>query len=123
MHDHQSDDMLLSMFQKLGVDPKKSRELNFYFIFASQDDAACAVESIKQRDMVAEISHIKPPFWKRLFVRSKWLVSTTAHMAMDESKLKQLTTVFQKIASDCNGNYDGWEANVMGEQLDVSQLQ
>jgi hypothetical protein len=34
-----------------------------------------------------------------------------------------LTTFFQKIAGKHQGEYDGWEANVMGDQLDMSKME
>jgi hypothetical protein len=33
------------------------------------------------------------------------------------SNIKQATTAFQQIATACNGQYDGWEANVMDNQI------
>jgi len=31
-------------------------------------------------------------------------------------------TLFQQIATKYDGNYDGWEANVMGEDLNTDAL-
>ncbi len=123
MHTHESDDVLLGMFRQLGLDFSKPREINFYFAFATESDAEHASRELAQRKFKSERIKIDPPWWKRLFAKPQWSVSVSQEMSLDESKIKSITTIFQQIATTCNGQYDGWEANVMEDQLDVGQIE
>ncbi len=122
MHSHDADDILLGMFKQLGVDFKKPREINFYFVFPNEADADNAIRALAQKKVAAEKYKIDVPWWKRLFVKPQWTLSVTREMPLDEPKIKAITTAFQQIAAANHGSYDGWEANVMGENLDMSRL-
>jgi hypothetical protein len=123
MHDHLGDDVLLGMLGQLGVDAAKPREINFFFILPTESDADKASELLSQRSLAPEKFKVDVPWWKRLFAKPKWLVSVTRHMPLDEAEIKSMTTEFQQIALSCHGHYDGWEANVMGDQIDADQLE
>ena len=123
MHNHDADDELLGVFGKLGVDLAKPREVNFYFLFATEPEAENARTLLSQSKLDSEKSRIGVPWWKRLFAKPQWMVSVTQTMPLDEAKLKGATSLFQKIATKCNGRYDGWEANVMDDQISADQLE
>ena len=123
MHDHDGDDELLETFRQLGVDFAKPREINFYFIFSNEADADSAGKLLVEKKLDPDKFKVDVPWWKRLFTKPNWLVSVTRTMPLDEAKIKQATTLFQQIATKCNGHYDGWEANVMDDQIDVERLQ
>jgi hypothetical protein len=122
MHNHDGDDELLATFRHLGVDFAKPRELNFYFIFPAESDAENAMKRLSQSSLKSEKSKIDVPWWKRLFSKPEWVVSVTRTMPLDASKIKSATTQFEKIATQCNGRYDGWEANVMDDHIGADQL-
>jgi hypothetical protein len=123
MHGHDGDDQLLATFRHLGIDLAKPRELNFYFVFPGEANADQACQLLTQKKLEAEKFPIPLPWWKRLFAKPAWTVSVTRTMPLDEGQIKQITTQFQQIATKCGGDYDGWEANVMGEQIDADRLQ
>ena len=122
MHGHEADEALLQTLEQLGVDFKKAREVNFYFLFPTEQDASAAQDILKQKNLESERIKIDPPWWKRLFARPQWAVSVTRNMALDRKKIMSMTTSFEGIATQCNGSYDGWEANVMDDDIDVSKL-
>ena len=122
MHTHEGDDALLAIFKQLEVDFTKSREVNFYFVFPVESDAQKASKDLENIDFACDVLRYNPPWWKRLFVKPSWLVSTTRQMALDESEIKRLTTAFTSIATKHNGQYDGWEANVADDNIDASKL-
>ncbi len=123
MHDHSGDDELLATLRQIGVDLTKPREINFYFIFPGEAEADRARQQLSQKKLESESYKIDVPWWKRLFAKPRWVVSVTQEMPLDEARIKNTTTLFQQIATQCNGQYDGWEANVMGDQIDAGQLE
>ncbi len=122
MHTHESDDVLFGMLKQLSIDFQKPREVNFYFVFKNQSDADNAAHMLQQRNWSIDRFTIDPPWWKRLFAKPTWWISVTREMQLDESKVKQITTEFQKIAETHHGEYDGWEANVADDQIDQAEL-
>lgn len=122
MHTHEGDDMLLGIFKQLEIDFTKPREVNFYFVFPTESDAQNASKDLEKIDFACEQFRYDPPWWKRLFVKPNWTVSTTRQMAIDESEIKRLTTAFTSIATRHNGQYDGWEASVADDNIDASKL-
>ena len=119
MHSHQGDEQLFGILNQMGVDMAKPRELNFYFGFPNEAAADSAMKVLTTRKFQSEKSVNQPPFWKRLFVKPDWTVSASREMALDKETVKKITTLFQQIANKYEGNYDGWEANVMGDNLNV----
>jgi len=122
MHTHEEDDALLEVFKQLGVDLQKPRELIFYFLFSTELDTDNASRSLDQKTIASEKFKVDPPWWKRLFAKPRWALSVTRTMPLDESKIKQTTSAFQEVASTHNGQYDGWEANVMDDHIDAAQV-
>jgi hypothetical protein len=123
VHDHTGDDELLHTFRQLGIDLAKPRELNFYFIVPTEADADSARSLLSKKQLTSEKLVLDLPWWKRLFAKPEWMVSVTRTMPLDEAQIKKLTTHFQQIARECHGRYDGWEANVMDDQIDPDKLQ
>lgn len=122
MHDHEADEQLLQTLEQMGVDFHKTRELNYYFEFASEPDANAAQRRLKEKGFDSECLKLDVPWWKKLFAAPKWAVCATENAAIDRQRIKGLTTQFEGIASQSKGRYDGWEANVMEDDIDVSRL-
>lgn len=122
MHSHEADDVLLGMFERLGVDFERPRELNFYFSFPTESTADNAMRTLAEKNLSVNKLRVDPPWWKRLFVKPEWTVVVRGEMPLDEPKIKRITTTFQRIASANSGEYDGWEANVMDDQIDAAQF-
>jgi hypothetical protein len=122
MHDHEGDDALFEIFRKLEIDFSKPREVNFYLAFTDQTDAENALRDLAKIDFPGEVFRHDPPWWKRLFVKPSWVVSTTKDMPLDAAEIKRLTTSFASIASRHHGDYDGWEASVADDNIDGSKL-
>ncbi|MFY8073589.1 MAG: ribonuclease E inhibitor RraB [Pirellula sp.] len=123
MHNHEGDDTLFEIFKQLGIDFSKPREVNFYLVFPTQSDAQAAIEDLSKIEFECELFRYDPPWWKRLFVKPSWSVSTTREMPLDESEIKRLTTAFSSIAMRHQGQYDGWEASVADDNIDASRLE
>jgi hypothetical protein len=123
MHNHDGDDELLGVFKQLGVNLTKPREVNFYFVFPTEPQADSAQALLAQSKLQSEKIPLDVPWWKRLFTKPEWMVSVTQTMPLDETKIKGATSLFQKIATKCNGRYDGWEANVMDDNINADQLE
>ncbi len=122
MHTHEGDRQLLQVLRQIGVDFTKVREINFYFIVPSQEAAGQAQGILQQKNIPSTVSELDVPWWKKLFAKPQFSLCATMHMALDESRIMQATTLFQQIATRVNGNYDGWEANVMGENLKMENF-
>lgn len=122
MHDHDGDDQLLQMLRQLSIDLSKPREVNFYFIFPSEPNAAKAAELLCSFKFEPEVYKIPLPWWKRFFAKPDWCITFTKQFEISEANMKRLTSEFQKIAEACNGSYDGWEVNVADDNIGEQQL-
>ena len=122
MHAHEADESLFQTLEQMGVDFNKTREINFYFVFPTELNASSAQSLLKEKDFDSDRFKLGVPWWKRLFVNPNWAVSVTRNMTIDRKRIKDLTTLFEGIAGKCGGKYDGWEANVMDENIDASNL-
>ncbi|MCU0720133.1 MAG: ribonuclease E inhibitor RraB [Pirellula sp.] len=122
MHTHESDDVLFGMLKQLQIDFQRPREVNFYFVFKNQSNADGASRLLQQKNWTIDRFTIDPPWWKRLFAKPTWWISVTREMQLDEKGVKAITTEFQKIAESFDGEYDGWEANVVDDQIDQDKL-
>jgi hypothetical protein len=122
MHTHESDDVLFGMLKQLQIDFQRPREVNFYFVFKNQSKADGASRVLQQKKWSIDRFTIDPPWWKRLFAKPTWWISVTREMQLNENEVKAITTEFQKIAESFDGEYDGWEANVVDDQIDQDKL-
>lgn len=122
MHDHDGDDQLLGMLRQLSIDLSKPREVNFYFIFKNEPDAERAAELLRSFKFDPEVYKIPLPWWKKFFAKPDWCITFTKHFEVSETKIKQLTSEFQKIAEACDGSYDGWEVNVADDNIGEQQI-
>ena len=123
MHSHEGDEILFQMFQQLGLDLSKQREINFNFVFSTQDGLTRASGLLSKNKFETLEYEIPRPWWKLLFSKPEWGLTATRHLALDKRRILDLTTEFQKLARSNGGTYDGWEANVMGDNIDPERLQ
>jgi hypothetical protein len=122
MHDHDGDDELLSMLRQLSIDLAKPREVNFYFVFSNLQGAENGAEMLRSFQFEPEVYKIPVPWWKKFFAKPQWCITFSKQMVVSESNIKRLTTEFQKIAEASDGSYDGWEVNVMDDNIGEKQL-
>ena len=122
MHDHDGDDVLLSMLGQLEIDLTKPREVNFYFVFSDLQGAESGAELLKSFQFEPEVYKFPLPWWKRFFAKPQWCITFSKQMVVSESHIKRLTTEFQKIAEASDGSYDGWEVNVMDDNVAVERM-
>ncbi len=122
MHDHDGDDVLLSMLRQLEIDLTKPREVNFYFVFSDLQGAESGAELLKSFQFEPEVYKVPLPWWKKFFAKPQWCITFSKQMVVSESHIKRLTTEFQKIAEASDGSYDGWEVNVMDDKVAVERM-
>ena len=118
MHTHEGDDALFQMFNQLGMDLKKKREVDFNFVFSEEENAVRAKVVLAKNGFETNHYEIPQPWWKRLFAKSDWGMTASRELALDKQAIKTLTTKLQKTALKFNGVYDGWGTSVADEQLD-----
>lgn len=123
MHDHQGDEQLFSVFEQIGADLQMVREINFYFYFPSEAHAKQAQSMLVARKVESIVNVSKVPLWKRLFEKPAFSVLATRHMALDKPLMKKITSLFQQIATKCSGSYDGWEACMIGDSLNMGNVE
>lgn len=122
MHDHHGDEQLFSVFEQIGADLQKVREINFYFYFPSEAHAKQAQSMLAARKVESIVNVSRVSLWKRLFEKPAFSVLATRQMALDKPLMKKITSLFQQIATKCSGRYDGWEACMIGDSLDIGNV-
>lgn len=98
MHDHDGDDVLLSMLRQLEIDLTKLRDVNFYFVCSDLQGAESGAELLKSFQFEPEVYKVPLPWWKKFFAKRQWCITFSKQMVVSESHIKRLTTEFQKIA-------------------------
>jgi hypothetical protein len=104
----------LEEMRKYGSDLTQMHNLTFIFTFPNEGQAEQAAALLKKTEGVESTVYIvRPPWWKALFTRPKWAVYGTRMLVPETDEIFRLTRIFNKIALQCGGTYDRWEAKLV----------
>jgi hypothetical protein len=106
------DAMALDKMRQLRDDLSTERPIHFYLYFPSRKDAECAGEELLKQGFSIEC--------ERSATGSKWLCLATKKMLPDLVELDLSRTALEQVASKRNGEFDGWESQVIRNVGSVS---
>jgi hypothetical protein len=103
----EGDRMILSRLTKLGAEMTKAREVRHYLYLPSQEAASSAAKTLRSEGYEAEErlagnAASNPP--------NPWLVLAKIEGVVNDETVEQMRQVFETLASEYSGDYDGWEA-------------
>jgi hypothetical protein len=96
---------IIEELRRLESDLTKAHSLDFYLYFSSKNIATEAARQLSGEGFATGV---------RLGADEKnWLCLATKRMIPDESALNSLGTSFENLAESYQGEFDGWESEVM----------
>ncbi len=109
--DPNSGKFILNQLREFGSDVNHKHEFSFWLYFPSEDLAQQAARR-------AEITGLKPEVSPPLedLPDSKWLCLLYCPHIPDESILDGIGQFCEELASEFNGNFDGWETRMEFEK-------
>ena len=85
--------------------PDRKRPVTFYFYFPSNKNAELAGKVLKREGFDVEIdTSLKPGEWSCIAYKS---------MVPEYVEIHDLRNWLEQIAQDLDGNYDGWETEII----------
>ncbi len=114
MIDHEGDRDVLKALADHGSDLSKPHHIVYWFYFPSRGAANAVATRLKQQGF--EIQRISPapgPWWKRIFGSGQWSCVMETHVVPTEETMFRNTDLFNAIAAEFDGEYDGWEAGLV----------
>ena len=102
-----SGEFILEQLQRFGSDVNRKHEVSFWLYFPSED-------SVQQAARRAESTGLKPEVSAPLkdAPDSKWLCLLYCPHVPDESLLDGISQFCTELATEFNGEFDGWEASL-----------
>ena len=114
MIDHDGDCGVLKALADHGSDLAKPHHIVYYFYFPSKGVANTVAARLKQQGFgIQRISPAPGPWWKRIFDSGSWTCVAETHVVPSEEAIFRTTDLFNAIAAEFGGEYDGWEAGVV----------
>lgn len=106
-----SGEFILEQLRRFGSDLDRKHEVSFYLYFPSEDSA-------QQASRRAESAGLKPKVSPPLedLSDSRWLCLLHCPHVPDECILDGISLFCTKLASEFNGEFDGWEASLELEE-------
>lgn len=99
------DRVVVDNLRRVGVDIEHTREIEFFFYFSTQEDAAKAAIVLIEWSFEVQIA---PSLGDE-----KWLCLATIQMMPDVAALVRLREQFNSLADQLGGEYDGWGTGVI----------
>jgi len=99
------DQQVLDQLKKAGSDMSKPHNIEFFLYFENQEAADRAAKEVEQ-----DVENVKV---QRAANDSAWLCFATKRMVPDHEELVRLRKRFNSIASESQGEYDGWGTEVV----------
>jgi Regulator of ribonuclease activity B len=97
------DKLSLTHLGKLGADLARPRHVIHFLYFDQEEDARRAAGEVPNGGWQATV---EPPTEET----AQWLVRADATRVVDARTVESYRSWFEHIATECNGEYDGWEA-------------
>lgn len=99
---------ILEELRRLESDLTKTHSIDFYLYFSTKNIASEVARQLNAEGFATEV---------RLGADEKnWLCLATKRMIPDESALNSLGTSFENLAESYQGEFDGWESEVVKEE-------
>jgi len=95
---------VLAALQRAGSRLELPHPLRHYLYVPDRPSAESAVASLRGEGFDAKV--------ERAALGDQWLVLATHKMIPSLDAITAIRTRFEKLASGCNGEYDGWEAGI-----------
>jgi regulator of RNase E activity RraB len=99
------DQQVLDQLKKAGSDLSKPHNIEFFLYFKNEEAASRAAKEVQK-----DVDNAKV---QRAANDSGWLCFATKRMAPDHEELVRLRKRFNSIASEFEGEYDGWGTEVV----------
>ncbi len=104
MTPQETDELVLRQLAARGADLTKPRHAIHYLYFAEEADARTAAEVIEQAEWETTLS---PPD-DRI---AEWSLRAEGYRVIGSATVGAFRAWFEQIATECDGEYDGWEAS------------
>ena len=95
-----ADGAVLKLMIEKGADFSKEHKIEFFFYFPDKKSANIANNRLEKLGFHIDISRNKDHY--------DWLCLATANMLPGYITLNRFRRIFEKLAEDLNGVYDGW---------------
>jgi hypothetical protein len=102
-----SGEFILEQLQRFGSNVNREHEVSFWLYFQSEDSAQKAARRSERTELKAEVS---PPL--KDLPDGKWLCLLYCPHVPDEGLLDGISQFCTELASEFNGQFDGWEARL-----------
>ena len=99
------DQQVLDQLKAAGSDLSKSHKIEFFLYFPSEEKAKNAAVDLRKEGLTAEV--------RTAAIGADWLCFGTKEMVPRHSELVRLRKVFERLAKNLNGEYDGWGSPVV----------
>ncbi len=99
----QADALALRQLAGRGANLTKPRHVIHFLLFENEDDAEAAADAIRGTSWNA---HVEPPAESR----AEWTVRADDDRIVSVDTVAAYRSWFEQIASQHDGEYDGWEA-------------
>ncbi|MBI2441309.1 MAG: ribonuclease E inhibitor RraB [Lentisphaerae bacterium] len=106
-----SGQFILEQLRRFGSDLNRKHVVSFWLYFLSEDLAQQAARRAESAGLKSEVS---PPL--KDSPDSKWLCLLYCPHVPDESLLDGISGFCAKLASEFNGEFDGWESSLELEE-------
>ena len=99
------DQQVLDQLKAAGSDLSKPHKIEFFLYFPSEEKANNAAAQLRKEGLTVEV--------RTAAIGADWLCLGTKEMVPKHSELVRLRNVFERIAKNLNGEYDGWGSPVV----------
>ncbi|MBO6794806.1 MAG: ribonuclease E inhibitor RraB [Balneolaceae bacterium] len=99
------DKRVFELMKQYGGDNSTSRPVHFYFYFPEEESAIEMGERLKNMNFEIEVSPAA--------LGDKWLCFATRTMVPDSDIIEGLRAVFTNMCIKLDGEYDGWETELI----------
>ena len=99
---------IIEELRRLESDLTKAHSIDFYLYFLTKNIASEVARQLSAEGFATEV-HLGAD-------EKNWLCLATKRMILDESALNSLGTSFENLAESYQGEFDGWESEVIKDQ-------
>lgn len=112
MSTQDQDRQVLAALAQHGSNLTKTHRINHYFYFPNEAAAKMAARLLQQDGCTTEVRRAELPGLQRFFAKLKWPCFAQKEMVPEAQAVFATSARYEKIAAQCGGQYDGWEAPI-----------